>query len=147
MLSPVPVSRKQANAFVAAKHRHHGPVQGFKFAVGLADASGDLRAVAIAGRPVALKLDDGFTLEVTRLCTDGSKNACSNLYSRIARVARELGYRRVLTYTLKDEPGTSLCAAGWQCTGETPGRSWNVPSRPREDKHQLGPRLRWERAL
>lgn len=121
--------------------------EGFKFAIGLTDPTGTLLAVAAAGRPVARRLDSGLCLEVTRLCTTGTKNACSRLYGAVARVAKEMGYQKVITYTLQSEPGTSLKAAGWDCVAETPGKSWDVPSRPRKDTHQLGPRLRWERTL
>ena len=62
-----------------------------------------------------------MTLEVTRLCTDGTKNACSFLYGKAARAAFALGYRRIGTYTLPDEGGASLRAAGWKLIGERGG--------------------------
>lgn len=71
----IPITLKQANSFVTANHRHHSSVAGCKFALGLTD--GELIGVAICGRPVSRFLDDGLTLEVNRLCTDGTKNACS----------------------------------------------------------------------
>ncbi|MBW6523475.1 hypothetical protein KZ810_08180 [Sphingomonas sp. RHCKR47] len=89
-------------------------------------------------------MDDGRTLEVTRLCTTGHRNACSFLYGAAARAAFALGYSRIGTYILKREPGTSLAAAGWKLIGETPGKSWSVPSRARQDKHPIEPKLRWE---
>jgi hypothetical protein len=95
-------------------------------------------------KAVARRLDDGATLEVTRCCTDGTRNAASMLYGAAQRAAFALGYQRLVTYTLTTEPGTSLRAAGWKVIGQTPGRSWSCPSRPREDKHTLHPRLRWE---
>lgn len=143
----IPLSLKTANAFIVAHHRHHKVVQGHKFSLGLLDGSNALVAVCVVGRPVARRLDDGFTAEVTRLCSDGSKNACSKLYSAASRVAREMGYRRILTYTLESEPGTSLVATGWTKTVTTPGKSWSVPSRPRVDKHVLSIRFRWEKVL
>lgn len=146
-MTPIPLSRRQANKFIADTHRHHGPVAGFKFAVGLADFSLNLRAAAVAGRPVSRHLDDGFTLEITRLCTNGTKNDCSNLYGRIVRIAREMGYRRVITYTLPTESGVSLRAAGWTCTGFSVGGTWDRKSRPRTDKHPTVHKLRWERVL
>ena len=91
-----------------------------------------LCGVAIAGRPVARRLDDGLTIEILRVCTDGTYNACSVLYGACARAARAMGYRRVVTYTLESEPGTSLKAAGFKFDGEAGGLSWDVPSRPRE---------------
>ena len=102
--------------------------------------------VAIIGRPVARMLQDGYTAEVTRLCTDGTRNACSFLYGAAWRAAKALGYRRLITYILSDEPGTSLTAAGWRLIGERGGGSWSVPSRPRIDTHPLQKKLLWEAA-
>jgi len=140
----VPMDLEGANEFVARHHRHHQPVVGHKFSIGA--AFGDvLVGVAIIGRPVSRHRDDGVTLEVTRLCTDGTKNACSFLYGAAARAAFALGYQRIGTYIRKDEPGVSLTASGWRLIGETPGKSWSVPSRPRKDKTDLIPRLLFER--
>ena len=102
-----------------------------------------LCGVAIAGRPVARALDDGYTLEVLRVCTDGTPNACSKLYGAMRRAAREMGYRKVITYTLAEESGTSLRAAGWSVDGTTRGDSWDRPNRPRDDRHPIGPKTRW----
>lgn len=143
-LRVVPVTLRQANAYVAAHHRHHGPSRGCKFALAVTDGE-CVRGVAICGRPVARLLDDGETLEVLRVATDGTKNACSALYGACRRVALAMGYRRILTYTLAEEPGTSLRAAGWVRAAEaTGGGSWSCPSRPRTDKHPTGPKVRWE---
>ena len=142
-LALVPVDLDTANAFVAEHHRHHPPVVGHKFSIGVRDDV-QLRGVVIVGRPVSRRLDNGTTLEVTRCCTDGTRNAASMLYGAAQRAAFAMGYQRLVTYTLKTEPGTSLRAAGWTVLGQTPGRSWSCPSRPREDKHTLQPRLRWE---
>lgn len=144
----VPVHFAAANNLVALWHRHHGRVVGYKFALGLHWTSDDgkfdgFKGVAICGRPVARNSDDGETLEVVRLATDGTKNACSMLYGACARVAREMGYRRIITFTLESEPGTSLKASGWKFDGMTPGKSWDVPSRPRVDKHPTVPKKRW----
>ena len=68
MLTLTPVSLAQANEFVQQYHRHHKPVAGHKFSIGCAE-NGRLCAVAIVGRPVSRYLDDGFTLEVNRLCS------------------------------------------------------------------------------
>ena len=102
----VPLTLREANAFVLEYHRHHGPTVGYKFAVG---ALKEMRlvGVAIAGRPVARGEDNGDTLEVTRLATDGTRNACSALYSACARIAREMGYHRIITYVLMTESGVS----------------------------------------
>jgi hypothetical protein len=138
-----PVSFREACAFVRAHHRHHRPPPGGKFWVGVAVGE-ELVGVAMVGRPVARHLDDGWTLEVTRCCTDGTPNTCSMLYAAAWRAARALGYRRLITYTLATEPGTSLKAAGWQVSGQTHGGRWNCVSRPRADAHPIGPKRRWE---
>ncbi|WP_371721843.1 XF1762 family protein [Neglectibacter sp. X4] len=66
MLEIVPMTLKEANAFVEQKHRHHGPVVGHKFSIGLSNGE-EIVGVAIVGRPVARHLDDGWTLEVLLL--------------------------------------------------------------------------------
>ena len=142
-LSPVPISLAEANAFVAAHHRHHTPVVGHKFSIGCA-AKGEIVGVVIIGRPVSRHRDDGLTLEVTRLCTDGTRNACSFLYGTAARAAFALGYQRIGTYILASENGASLRASGWRLIGERGGGSWSVPSRPRVDTHPLEPKLLFE---
>lgn len=136
----------EANAFVEQHHRHHKPVIGHVFSIG-ASHEGRIVGIAIIGRPVARMRDDGVTAEVTRLATDGTKNACSFLYGASARAAFALGFKRIGTYILAAEPGTSLAAAGWRMIGETPGRSWSVPSRPRVDKHPLQVKMLFERML
>lgn len=129
----VPITLKQANAFVIQNHRHHGKVQGCKFCIGAVDDNGELRGVAITGRPVSRYLDNGTTAEITRLCTDGYKNACSFLYAACVRIAKEMGYKKVITYILITENGASLKAAGWLEQGICGGGNWNVKSRPRND--------------
>lgn len=141
----VPISFAEANAFVAQHHRHHKPAAGCKFCVAVADA-GVVVGVALVGRPVARGLDDGWTLEVNRLCTDGHRNACSILYAAAWRAARALGYQKLVTYTLPEEGGASLRAAGWRVVAETAGGSWSCPSRPRVDMHPTQGKLRWEAA-
>jgi len=100
-----------ANAFIKTHHRHHGIVAGYKFAIGLINDIGDLCGVVVVGRPVARYYDDGYTAEVTHLCTNGIKNGCSFLYSAAARTAREMGYTKILTYLLETENGASLRAS------------------------------------
>jgi transcriptional regulator with XRE-family HTH domain len=141
-LSLIPLSLQQAFAYIKQHHRHHRPPQGAKFAVGVA-AGEQLVGVATVGRPVARGLDDGWTLEVTRVATDGTRNAPSMLYGAAWRAARAIGYRRLVTYTLPSESGTSLRGAGWRLLGQTTGGSWSCASRPRQDHHPLGPKLRW----
>jgi hypothetical protein len=146
-LRVIPVSLKGANEFVALHHRHHKPVIGHKFSVGVLDDSDALRGVAIIGRPVSRNLDDGFTLEVNRVATDGVPNACSALYGAARRAAKALGYRRMVTYILESEPGTSLKGAGWKAVATTSGGSWNCESRPRVDKAPTCSKVRWEAEL
>lgn len=142
-LSIVPVSLDEANEFVRHNHRHHQPVPGAKFC--LAVASGEaIVGVAIVGRPIARMLDDGWTLEVNRTCTDGTANANSALYGACRRVAFGLGYRKLITYTLPSESGVSLTAAGWKCLGEAGGGYWGRKNRPRIDLHPTQAKLRWE---
>lgn len=143
-LTVVPCELDEANAFVQLHHRHHPPVRGHKFSLAIADGANNVRGVAIVGRPVARGNQDGWTLEVTRLATDGCPNACSALYSAAWRATRALGYRRLCTYILASEPGTSLKAAGWRVVAEVRGRSWSCPSRPRVDLHPLQHKIRWE---
>jgi hypothetical protein len=138
------VTLDRANEFVSALHRHHRPVVGHKFSLGCIDADNVLRGVAIVGRPVARARDDGQTLEVTRLCTDGFRNACSFLYGACRRACFALGYDRIGTYTLPNEGGISLRAAGWKLIGDRGGGSWSCPSRLREDNHPTGVKWLWE---
>ncbi|WP_433418831.1 XF1762 family protein [Microtetraspora malaysiensis] len=131
-MKSIPVTLQTARAFVAWTHGHLPPPQRATFAIGVATEDGTLVGVVIAGRPVARPFDDGFTIEVTRLATDGTANACSALLAAAWRAARAMGYRLLITYTLATEPGTSLRAAGLRRVAERPARSgWNTPSRPR----------------
>lgn len=142
-LSVVPVTRDDALTFLERHHRHSKRPQGYRFA--LAAAIGDdVVGVSIVGRPVARYMDDGWTLEVLRCCTDGTPNACSFLYGASWRATRALGYRRLITYTLASEPGSSLRASGFRVVDEVRLRSWDRPLRPRVVKHELAQRLRWE---
>ncbi|MFD4592880.1 XF1762 family protein [Streptomyces rubiginosohelvolus] len=128
----VPVRSRQAKEFVRTWHRHHPPPAGQIFAVGAADDTGVLRAVAIVGRPVARHLDDGGTLEVTRTASDGTPNTNSILYGASWRAAKALGYRRLITYTQEGESGASLRGAGWRLIASRPPRvGWHTAPRPR----------------
>lgn len=140
----IPCELDEAQKFVKTHHRHHGKVTGHKFSVACCTEDEVIRGVAIVGRPVSRHLDDGWTLEVIRLATDGTPNACSCLYGASRRAAFALGFRRLVTYILDTEPGTSLFAAGWKCVGTAGGGSWNCPSRPRIDKHPTQKKLRFE---
>jgi len=142
-LELVRVKFDEAAKFVREHHRHHTPPVGHLFSIG-AEFDGRLVGVAIVGRPVARHRDDGSTAEVTRLCTDGTRNAASFLLGRACKAAFALGFRRIGTYTLGSESGASLRGAGWRLIGERGGGSWSVPSRPRIDKHPTEPKLLWE---
>ena len=150
-LRVVPTTLAEANAYVEAFHRHHKPVPGAKFCIAVADMEGgygeEVCGVAIVGRPVARHLDDGWTLEVNRVATDGvTKNVCSMLYGACWRAARALGYNELITYTLESEGGASLRGAGWKCLGRATtrvGQGWSVKSRPRVDTHPLQAKLKW----
>lgn len=139
----VPLHFREAVLFVQKHHRHHRSPVGHKFSLAAADESDVVRGVCMVGRPVARCNDDGWTLEVTRLASDGCANACSCLYGAAWRAAKALGYRRLITYILDDEPGTSLKASGWRCIGERGGGSWSCKSRPRVDKHPLQKKILW----
>ena len=139
----VPITFSDANEFVRRHHRHHRPVAGCKFYLAVAHEE-QIVGVAIVGRPVSRHIDNGWTLEVNRLCTDGKKNACSMLYGAAWRVAKNLGYKKLVTYTLPDEGGASLKASNWKCLGETKGGAWTRAKRPRLDLHPLQIKLKWE---
>lgn len=144
-LELTPVNLDEANAYVASIHRHHQPVVGHKFSIGCRLGE-SIVGVIIVGRPVSRHLDNGITLEVTRCCTDGTKNACSMLYRAACRVAVNLGFKRLITYTLATETGASLRGAGFSNLGLRGGGNWNVPSRPRIDTDAIlqGQKQLWE---
>lgn len=152
-----PISLAQANAFIIDKHRHHDKTSGHKFSLSCYDGE-KLVGVATVGRPVSRYLDNGETLEVTRLCTDGTYNACSILYARCAKVAKDMGYKKIITYILDTESGTSLKASGWKCELDSAGGgNWSSPSRPRElveinlfgekQKYPINKKQRWCKEL
>lgn len=137
----------ELNAFVAAHHRHHKPVQGHKFSIG-AMYGGKLVGAASVGRPVARLTNHKEVLEVTRLVTDGTPNTCSFLYGAAARVGKELGYKSIQTFILDSEPGVSLLAAGWTFDRMSAGGSWTRESKPnrRQDQPQ-GAKQKWIKVL
>ena len=141
----VPVTFREACEFVDQHHRHHRPSRGCKFCIGVSDEDGKIRGVAMVGRPVNRMMDDGWTVEVNRVATDGCPNACSALYGAAWRVARAMGYRKCVTYTLPQEGGASLRGAGWKLIGETKGGSWSRKDRPRVDLHPTQQKFRWEK--
>jgi hypothetical protein len=140
----VPIHIKEANSFIVKYHRHSLPTVGGKFVVGPVE-QGKLVGVAIAGRPVARPLDVRQTIEILRVCTDGTPNCCSFLYARVAKIARLFGYTRVNTYTLEEESGASLRAVGARVVGRVEARQWSAPSRRRKSQPVYGMKeLQWE---
>ena len=144
-LKAVPLTLEQANAMVSRWHRHHKPARGHRFSIGVMDAEGIEHGAAITGRPTGRKNPQYRWAEVTRLVTDGTKNACSFLYSRCARIAAEMGFEKIQTFILDTESGVSLKAAGWKFEQYSDGGDWNVPSRggrrtdqPQERKQRWG---------
>lgn len=143
-----PIELRSANAFIATLHRHHKPVQGHRFSLACYD--GDrLCGVCTVGRPVARLAGNPLeVLEVTRLCTDGTKNACSCLYAAAARVGSIMGYKRIQTYILGSEPGTSLVACGWVNEGQAGGGQWkHTDGKPRRTDQPTEKKTRWSRRL
>lgn len=146
----VPVEWKHVREFIADWHRHNKPPTGWKFGVGVADNDGTLVGVASVGRPVSKVIQaEGFTLEVNRTCTDGTRNANSMLYGACIRVTFGLGWRRLITYTQADESGASLRASGFRVIAELPPRAgWDTPSRPRVlQGNESTARTLWERGV
>lgn len=148
-LSVINLTLADANAFVTEHHRHNKKVQGHKFSIG-GMVDGTLFGVAIVGRPVARRLDDGFTAEVTRLCVleDAPRNACSFLYRRAWRAWSAMGGQRLVTYTLESESGASLRGAGATEVARSPawreGKGWTTrTNRAWQPVHSEG-KIRWE---
>lgn len=125
----VPLTLEQANALVGELHRHHKMAVGHRFSIGLKDEEGVVIGAAIVGRPVAREVDQYSVAEITRLVTNGTRNACSALYGACARIAKEMGFVSIQTYILGDELGTSLKASGWTLDRVSDGGDWNRPSR------------------
>lgn len=152
-LQLVPVTFREARAFIAQHHRHNDAPHYWKWGVGLQNGRG-LVGVAVAGHPVGRFLNDGFTIEISRVCTLGDENANSRLYGAVLRAAKALGYRRAITYTLPSESGASLKAVGFTMETDEAGGPWSMPSRPRitenlfgETKYEPGPKCRWTKSL
>lgn len=147
-LHVVPLELAEANEFVERHHRHHKPIGFHRFSIGAVDESGALRGVAIVSKPVARALSPRDVVEVSRLCTDGTRNACSLLYAACARAAAAMGYRRIQTYTLPSEGGASLRASGWTNAGEAGGGQWvRADGAPRRTDQPTDVKYRWEREL
>lgn len=146
-LQIVPLELREANQKVADWHRHHKPVQGHRFSIGAMD-NGELVGAAIVGRPVARLVNSKEVVEITRLVTNGHKNVCSFLYSAAARIAREMGYKKIQTYILDTENGTSLTASGWTCEGVGFGGGTGWQNRPgRRMDQPVSKKKRWYKTL
>lgn len=140
-----PITFKQASEFVNKYHRHHNATVGHKFSVGCYD-NDVLVSVAVCGRPVSRYYDNGFTCEINRLCTDGTKNACSMLYGACCRIAKEMGYKKIITYILQSENGASLKASNFVCEGEAGGTHWTGNRNKGQDiPNEM--KTRWVRSL
>lgn len=141
----VPIELAEANAFISAIHRHHAPVVGHRFSLGVVDDDGLLRGVCVIGRPVArLAGNPRDVAEVTRLATDGTYNTCSILYGAAARAARAMGFQRIQTHTLPEEGGASLRASGWRNEGEAGGGQWkHTDGKPRRTDQPTSIKTRW----
>lgn len=140
-----PITLRQAGEFITLYHRHHPPTVGCKFCIGLF-AEDKMAGVAVCGRPVSRYLDDGLTCEINRCCTDGTRNACSMLYGACCRVAKAMGYKKIITYILQSENGVSLKAANFTCEGLAGGTHWTGV----RDKGQSIPnemKTRWSKKL
>lgn len=144
-MKAVRVELKEANEFVLKMHRHHKPVVGHRFSIG-AEHDGRLVGCVIVGRPVARQSDQRNIAEVTRLVTDGTKNACSFLYAQSARAAKELGFSIIQTFILNTETGISLKASGWQPVGLTKLGSWHTRENRRHDQPE-GQKMKWTKLL
>ncbi|NOY60448.1 MAG: hypothetical protein GXO75_16170 [Calditrichaeota bacterium] len=135
---------KEANDFVRKYHRHNDSTQGGKFAISLWKDE-KMIGVAIAGRPVARNLDDGFTVEILRVCTDGTKNANSKLYGTMRKICKLMGYKKIITYTLQEESGSSLLAVGAEIVAEVNPQEWNNNKRKRKSQSVYKQyKFRWE---
>lgn len=146
MLEARPIELKKANEFVDKLHRHHNAVYRDKFRLAAYDGTNIVGVVQCA-RPVSRVLDDGKTIEVVRLCTDGTKNVCSFLYGKAARIAKEMGYSKIITYIMDSECGISLKASGWHLDHLTKGHNWSCPSRPRDTKAPSCDKQCWSKIL
>ena len=141
-----PITFKEASAYINKYHRHHRATVGCKFCISVVDDNGQIHGVAVCGRPVSRFLDDGKTLEINRVCTDGTKNACSMLYGASCRIAKEMGYSKVITYILSSESGTSLKASNFICEGEAGGTHW-TGSRNKGQDIPSEMKTRWTKIL
>lgn len=140
----IPITFRYAQQYVKDHHRHTPNIRGCKFAIAC-ENNGEIVGVAICGRPVSRYLDNGKTLEINRVCTDGTRNACSMLYGASCRIAKEMGYKKVITYTLKSENGASVKASNFVCDGEAGGTHWTGKRDRGRTPNEM--KIRWHKDL
>lgn len=140
-----PITFRQASDYINQHHRHHRATVGCKFCIGLYEGE-KLIGCAVCGRPVSRYLDDGLTCEINRVCTDGTRNACSMLYGACCRAAKAMGYRQIITYTLESESGTSLKASNFLDDGIAGGEIW-TGNRKRNNGVPQEKKRRWRRVF
>lgn len=141
-----PITFRAASEYINKYHRHHNATVGCKFCIAVVDECGQIHGVAVCGRPVSRHFDDGVTLEINRVCTDGTRNVCSMLYGASCRIAKAMGYQKVITYTLASESGASLKASNFICEGTAGGTHW-TGTRNRGQNIPAEMKTRWVRNL
>jgi len=146
-MKAIPLNQATVNTYIATYHRHHGTIRCDKYRIGC-EVDGFLVGVIQVARPVSRHLDNGLTLEVARLCTNGDMpNVCSFLYARAAKIAKLMGYEKIITYILDSETGASLRAVGWTKEVDIKGHSWSCPSRPRNTVAPICDKQRWAKTF
>lgn len=130
-----PITFKTASSYIEQYHRHNSKTVGCKFVVGCFEGE-RMCGVAVCGRPISRFYDDGLTIEINRVCTDGTPNACSMLYGASCRIAKAMGYKKAITYTLITENGASLKASNFICEGEAGGVEWTGERNPKNKQYQ-----------
>ena len=152
LLKVIPLSLKEANEFITKHHRHNKKCVGHKFSIG-AEYQGKIVGVAIVGRPVARRLDNRFTLEINRNCVldDAPKGTCSFLYAKAIKIWQSMGGKKIITYTLTTESGSSLKAVDFNKDTEIKifkeNTGWTTrANRIWQEVHAI-PRIRWSKEL
>ena len=146
------IDRDRAKRFIAEHHAHCRVPVTWRFHTAILNGR-TLMGVAVVGNPVAPGLNGRGILEVNRLCIrrdtpDALRwNAASMLYGWCAREAARQGWRKIITYTRADEPGTSLRAAGWTQEARVRGRGWHSTRRARSNTNSWIDKVRWSREL
>lgn len=152
-----PATLREANNFVRRWHSHNKPVKGCMFAAACETRGRDVVGVAIVGRPIAPALQDGRTIEVTRVATPGLRadrrcwGAMSMLLRSVWQAAWALGVRRGVSYTRSDESGRGYEAAGWVAVATTRPEEWTGGNKSMRwlpglyvPTTELVERVRWE---